>query len=121
MKKIMVCVLLCLAASLWFCGCRPAKPTLHIYNWADYLKPELVLRFVQHVDQFARIVIERIANPVNDIYLFLRKVYFHSQRFPLIGHILEYGRSYICFLTHIIFLLRVASYGFRVVRRSSKL
>lgn len=56
MKKIMVCVLLCLAASLWFCGCRPAKPTLHIYNWADYLKPELVLRFEQ--ENNCRIVID---------------------------------------------------------------
>lgn len=35
---------LLLAASLWS-GCRPAKPVLHVYNWADYVKPELIARF----------------------------------------------------------------------------
>ena len=56
MKKSIACVLLCLAGSLLFCGCRPAKPTLHVYNWADYLKPELVLRFEQ--ENNCRIVID---------------------------------------------------------------
>jgi spermidine/putrescine transport system substrate-binding protein len=26
-------------------GCGPARPTLHVYTWADYIKPELVARF----------------------------------------------------------------------------
>jgi len=31
-------------------GCGPKKTTLHIYNWADYLKPELLQRFEQEFD-----------------------------------------------------------------------
>ena len=27
------------------CGCAEKKPTLHIYTWSDYVKPELVQRF----------------------------------------------------------------------------
>ena len=26
-------------------GCAPSKPVLHVYNWADYVKPELIARF----------------------------------------------------------------------------
>ena len=26
-------------------GCAPSKPVLHVYDWADYIKPELVSRF----------------------------------------------------------------------------
>ncbi len=33
-----------LMAGLW-AGCRGAKPVLHVYNWADYVKPELITRF----------------------------------------------------------------------------
>jgi len=34
-----------LAALLTLSGCQKAKPVLHVFNWADYLKPELVQRF----------------------------------------------------------------------------
>jgi spermidine/putrescine transport system substrate-binding protein len=39
-RLVLVAVLGALAA-----GCRPSGPVLHVYNWADYLKPELVARF----------------------------------------------------------------------------
>ncbi len=26
-------------------GCAPSKPVLHVYNWADYTKPELIAQF----------------------------------------------------------------------------
>ena len=29
------------------CGCAEKKPTLHIYTWSDYIKPELVQQFEQ--------------------------------------------------------------------------
>lgn len=35
---------LCLALAL-LAGCAPSKPVLHVYNWADYIKPELVAQF----------------------------------------------------------------------------
>jgi spermidine/putrescine-binding protein len=28
-------------------GCGPQKKILHIYNWADYIRPELVTEFEQ--------------------------------------------------------------------------
>lgn len=28
-------------------GCGPGRPTLHLYTWADYIKPELIQRFEQ--------------------------------------------------------------------------
>jgi spermidine/putrescine transport system substrate-binding protein len=34
-------------ALLALTGCGPSKPVLHVYNWADYIKPELVTRFEQ--------------------------------------------------------------------------
>jgi spermidine/putrescine transport system substrate-binding protein len=44
MKKIAIVVLAVLGLA---CGCKRAQPVLHVYNWADYLKPELVQRFEQ--------------------------------------------------------------------------
>ena len=35
-------VLLC---GLLLAGCGPARPVLHLYNWADYISPDLVRRF----------------------------------------------------------------------------
>ena len=37
----------CLAAALaaFLCACGPGKPELHIYTWADYMKPEIVAAF----------------------------------------------------------------------------
>jgi spermidine/putrescine transport system substrate-binding protein len=34
-------------AVLAMAGCHKPKPVLHVFNWADYLKPELVPRFEQ--------------------------------------------------------------------------
>ncbi len=38
------------------CGCRRSQSILHIYTWADYLKPELVQRFEQ--ENGCRVVID---------------------------------------------------------------
>jgi spermidine/putrescine transport system substrate-binding protein len=43
MKRVELIVVLGLAASLL--GCAARKPELHVYTWADYMKPELVERF----------------------------------------------------------------------------
>lgn len=40
-------VLALVALSGWLAGCGGSKPVLHVYNWADYVKPELVARFEQ--------------------------------------------------------------------------
>lgn len=53
MRKIAIVVLALLGLS---CGCKRAQPVLHIYNWADYLKPELVQRFEQ--ENACRVVID---------------------------------------------------------------
>ncbi len=42
MRKI---VLAALAAAAAFSACGKAEPTLHIYTWADYFKPDIVRRF----------------------------------------------------------------------------
>jgi spermidine/putrescine transport system substrate-binding protein len=44
MRKIAIVVVALLSLA---CGCKRAQPVLHIYNWADYVKPELVQRFEQ--------------------------------------------------------------------------
>jgi len=44
MRKIAIVVVALLSLA---CGCKPSQPVLHIYNWADYVKPELVQRFEQ--------------------------------------------------------------------------
>jgi spermidine/putrescine transport system substrate-binding protein len=44
MRKIAIVVVALLSLA---CGCKRAQPILHIYNWADYVKPELVQRFEQ--------------------------------------------------------------------------
>ena len=36
---------LLVAALALTCGCAEKKPTLHVYTWSDYVKPELVQRF----------------------------------------------------------------------------
>src|SRR5512145_2950336 len=36
------CIAFMLAATSGYCA---SKPTLHVYTWADYIKPELVQRF----------------------------------------------------------------------------
>ena len=42
MKRIAL-ALLCLA------GCSPAKPELHVFNWADYFAPDTVKNFEKEV------------------------------------------------------------------------
>lgn len=42
MKKVFIFLLPILGI---FLGCQPSKPTLHVYNWADYLAPQLIERF----------------------------------------------------------------------------
>lgn len=38
------------------CGCAEKKPTLHVYTWSDYVKPELVRRFER--ENGCRVVID---------------------------------------------------------------
>ena len=42
------------------CGCAEKKPTLHIYTWSDYVKPELVQRF--EAENGCRVVIDTFAS-----------------------------------------------------------
>jgi spermidine/putrescine transport system substrate-binding protein len=44
MKGILKIVALLSILAIW-AGCRSSKPVLHLYTWADYIKPELVQRF----------------------------------------------------------------------------
>lgn len=37
-------------------GCGRRKPVLHLYNWADYIKPELIERFER--EQHCRVVVD---------------------------------------------------------------
>jgi spermidine/putrescine transport system substrate-binding protein len=56
MKRILGLVA---GAALWagaLCGCGKAKPTLHIYTWADYVKPELIEQFEK--EQNCKVVID---------------------------------------------------------------
>ena len=39
-----------LALCLLLCSCGSKKPQLHIYSWADYIKPELVEQFEKKHD-----------------------------------------------------------------------
>lgn len=43
MKNVWILVAVGLLAG----GCGKQQPTLHVYNWSDYIKPELVQRFEQ--------------------------------------------------------------------------
>ena len=45
-----------LALAAGIVGCRQSKPVLHVYNWADYIKPELVARFEK--ENSCRVVID---------------------------------------------------------------
>ncbi len=54
MKRVAVVVLAALAVALT--GCGKKVPTLHMYTWADYIKPEVVKQFEQ--EQGCRIVID---------------------------------------------------------------
>src|SRR5260221_10062047 len=39
-----------LVALLLLCGCGTKKETLHIYAWADYIKPDLIDQFEREKD-----------------------------------------------------------------------
>ncbi len=57
MNRSRVCILLLLSFVLGLIpGCRSGKPTLHIYTWADYIKPELIHRF--EADRGCAVVID---------------------------------------------------------------
>ena len=43
-KKIWMALALAAAVAA-LCGCAEKKPTLHVYTWSDYIKPELVQQF----------------------------------------------------------------------------
>ncbi|MBU0676687.1 MAG: spermidine/putrescine ABC transporter substrate-binding protein [Verrucomicrobia bacterium] len=45
--KSIVRVLFAGIAVVMLAGCGEKKPVLHVYNWSDYIKPELVQRFEQ--------------------------------------------------------------------------
>ena len=48
--------LACAAALALACGCADKRPTLRIYTWSDYVKPELLQRFER--ENRCRIVVE---------------------------------------------------------------
>jgi spermidine/putrescine transport system substrate-binding protein len=45
-----------LVAALWAPACQKSLPTLHVYTWADYFKPELLKRF--ETEHRCRVVID---------------------------------------------------------------
>lgn len=46
MKKFVVALAAVVAVvSMMFCGCGQSKPVLHLYNWSDYIDPEVVSEF----------------------------------------------------------------------------
>jgi uncharacterized protein YfaS (alpha-2-macroglobulin family) len=60
-KKILAALALAGAVGLAvLCGCAEKKPTLHIYTWSDYVKPELVQRF--EAENGCRVVIDTYAS-----------------------------------------------------------
>jgi spermidine/putrescine transport system substrate-binding protein len=58
MKTTASCVAALVVLSLLVCltGCGRGKPVLHIYTWADYIKPELIAQFER--DEQCRVVID---------------------------------------------------------------
>jgi spermidine/putrescine transport system substrate-binding protein len=52
-RAVLACVL---AASFGAAACRKPAPVLHVYTWADYVKPELVQRF--EAEQKCKVVID---------------------------------------------------------------
>ena len=45
MKNWFVLLGVCVLAVFVFTGCEPSKNTLYLYNWADYVSPELIEEF----------------------------------------------------------------------------
>ncbi|OQA29320.1 MAG: Putrescine-binding periplasmic protein precursor [Verrucomicrobia bacterium ADurb.Bin345] len=56
MKKLAMGLMGLAALVLLACGCGRGKPVLHLYTWADYIKPELVTRF--ETENGCRVVID---------------------------------------------------------------
>ena len=50
MKNWFVLWSICILASLALTGCGPRKNTLYLYNWADYVSPELIEQFEKEND-----------------------------------------------------------------------
>ncbi|MBN2283603.1 MAG: spermidine/putrescine ABC transporter substrate-binding protein [Deltaproteobacteria bacterium] len=55
-RTIVLSVMVISALFLAFSGCSRSKPVLHVYTWADYIKPELIQRFEQ--EQGCQVVID---------------------------------------------------------------
>ena len=47
MKKLIILALALATVAAGLSACRQSKPALHVYTWADYIKPELITRFEQ--------------------------------------------------------------------------
>lgn len=67
---------LCLAALC--AGCQPARPVLRLYNWADYIKPDLLSRFEEETG--CRIVVDTFDS--NEAML--AKLKQHRTRYDLV-------------------------------------
>ena len=70
--RIGIVSVLMLASGLW-AGCRAAKPVLHVYNWADYVKPDLIARFEK----------ENGCRIITDTFDSNEAMYARSRRAPL--------------------------------------
>jgi len=47
MKRSVIAVFAAATVAAALCGCGPSKPKLHLYNWSDYIDPEIVKEFEQ--------------------------------------------------------------------------
>lgn len=56
MKKTLTIGLAALGLAVALTGCGKKQPTLHVYTWADYIKPELLTRFEQ--ENNVRVIID---------------------------------------------------------------
>lgn len=50
MKKFVTVASIAAAMAATLCGCGKSKPTLHLYNWSDYIDPEIVEEFEEKYD-----------------------------------------------------------------------
>ena len=46
-RSALACLVVAVVAVAVFSACSKPQPTLHLYNWADYVKPELMTQFEQ--------------------------------------------------------------------------
>lgn len=50
MKKSSVVATTAVVAAAIMCGCGQSKPKLHLYNWSDYVDPEIIEEFEKQFD-----------------------------------------------------------------------